>query len=192
MRNIQEMKLLIFSDFKRLTNDNQISMVRIAINCMKDRTLSTMVHYRIRNHMASLKKPHRILRRILKCFLRPRQDIHIHEKAQIGPGFRIYHGSGVAIGSGTIAGKNLTLLHGVTLGNNIGSIRDDWECFPRLGDNVLIGCGATILGNVEIGDNAKISANALVLNDVPDNCIAMGAPARMIRSFTKPSLKADV
>ena len=191
MRTFTEMKFLIFSDFKRLSNKKSTSLATVAVNCMKDSVLSTIVYYRISNYIASLKNPHRVLKRTLKCFLRPRQDIHIHEKARIGPGLRIYHGSGLAIGNGTISGKNLTLRHGVTIGNNVGSVSDDWNSCPTLGDNVEVGCYAAILGNVVIGNNAKIGAHALVLRDVPDNCMAIEVPSRIIRNFPKPYSNDD-
>ena len=191
MRTFTEMKFLIFSDFKRLSNKKSTSFATVAVNCMKDSVLSTIVYYRISNYFRSLKKPHRVLKRIIKYVLRPRKDMHIHEKARIGPGLRIYHGSGLAIGNGTIAGKNLTLRHGVTIGNNVGSVSDDWNSCPTLGDNVEVGCYAAILGNVVIGNNAKIGAHALVLRDVPDNCMAIGTPGRIIRNFSKPYSNED-
>lgn len=175
-----EMKSLIHYDFERLMDKNNISISTIIKKCLKDRTISTIVYYRIGHYMVMLKNRKRFIKRLLKLLLRPRQDIHIHERAQIGPGLRIYHGSGIVIGKGTIAGNNLTLEHGVTLGNRMGSKRDDWNLFPRLGNNVFIGCGASILGNVSIGNDAKIGADALVLKDVPDNATAIGVPAKIM------------
>ena len=187
MGDFSTMKSLVISDYKRFFSNNRISFFSIAVSCMKDRVLATIVYYRISNYIASLNNPHRVLKRVLRLFLRPRQDIHIHEKAQIGPGLRIYHGSGLVIGKGTVAGKHLTLEHSVTIGNRIGSKRDDWNSFPTLGDNVLVGCGAAILGNVVIGNNAKIGASALVLKDIPDHSTAVGVPARIMENTRKHS-----
>lgn len=182
-----ELKLLICSDFERLLVKKTNSLFVVFLNCLKHGVLATISYSRLSHYIISLRRPHPFLKRILRFLLRPRLDIHIHEKAEIGPGLCIYHGSGVVIGNGVVAGKNLTLHQGVTLGNRIGSKKTDWDSFPKLGDNVFIGCGASILGNITIGNNVKIGAHALVLNDVPDSCIAMGIPAKIITSFNNLS-----
>lgn len=101
----------------------------------------------------------------------------IHPAAQLGSGIMIDHGTGVVIGETARVGNGCTLLHGVTLGGN-GKQQGDRH--PKLGCNVLAGAGASILGNVKIGDGAKIGASAVVLNDIPAFATAVGCPAKII------------
>lgn len=101
----------------------------------------------------------------------------IHPAAQLGSGIMIDHGTGVVIGETARVGNGCTLLHGVTLGGN-GKQQGDRH--PKLGCNVLVGAGASILGNVKIGDGAKIGASAVVLNEIPAFATAVGCPAKII------------
>lgn len=97
-------------------------------------------------------------------------------KAYIGPGLIIQHGHDIVIGADVFIGKRCKIFNGVTLGN-----KDTETCInqqPRVGDNVVLGTGAKILGSVVIGNNVKVGANSVVLHDVPDNSIAIGVPAR--------------
>jgi len=102
--------------------------------------------------------------------------IEIHPGAQIGPGLFIDHGMGVVIGETAEVGKNVLLFHGVTLG---GTGKDTGKRHPTVGDNVIIGAGAKILGPITIGDNAKVGANAVVLRDVPEGATVVGIPAEV-------------
>lgn len=104
--------------------------------------------------------------------------IEIHPGAQIGKGLFIDHGSGVVIGETTIIGDDCTLYQGVTLG---GTGKDKGKRHPTLGNNVLVGSGAKILGPFTVGDNARIAAGAVVLAEVPPNSTAVGVPARVVR-----------
>ena len=104
--------------------------------------------------------------------------IEIHPGATIGRGLFIDHGSGVVIGETTIIGDNCTLYQGVTLG---GTGKDVGKRHPTLGDNVLVGAGAKVLGPIMIESNSKIAANAVVLKDIPENSTAVGIPARIVR-----------
>lgn len=104
--------------------------------------------------------------------------IEIHPGAKIGKNFFIDHGAGVVIGETSEIGDNCILYQGVTLG---GTGKDKGKRHPTLGNNVLVGCGAKILGPFKIGDNVKIAANSVVLHEIPDNCTAVGAPARVVR-----------
>lgn len=103
--------------------------------------------------------------------------IEIHPGAKIGKGLFIDHGMGVVIGETAEVGDNVVMYHGVTLG---GTGKEKGKRHPIIGNNVLIGCGAKILGPVNIGDNSKVGANAVVLKDVPANATAVGIPARII------------
>lgn len=104
--------------------------------------------------------------------------IEIHPGAKIGKGLFIDHGAGVVIGETTEIGDNCTLYQNVTLG---GTGKDVGKRHPTLGNNVLVGAGARVLGPFKIGDNSKIAANAVVLEEVPPNCTAVGVPARVVK-----------
>ena len=104
--------------------------------------------------------------------------VEIHPGATIGEGLFIDHGSGVVIGETTIIGDNCTLYQGVTLG---GTGKDTGKRHPTLGNNVMVGAGAKVLGNFTVGDGAKIAAGAVVLGPVPENATAVGIPAHVVR-----------
>ena len=104
--------------------------------------------------------------------------IEIHPGAQIGKGFFIDHGHGVIIGETTIIGDNVTLYQGVTLG---GTGKETGKRHPTIEDNVMISAGAKILGSFTIGENSKIGAGSVVLNEVPPNSTVVGVPGRVIK-----------
>lgn len=104
--------------------------------------------------------------------------IEIHPGATIGKGLFIDHGAGVVIGETAIIGDNCTLYQGVTLG---GTGKETGKRHPTLGNNVMVGAGAKLLGNFTVGDNTKIAAGAVVLGDVPENSTAVGIPAKVVR-----------
>lgn len=104
--------------------------------------------------------------------------IEIHPAAKIGKGLVIDHGSGVVIGETAEIGDNCTIYQGVTLG---GTGKDVGKRHPTLGNNVMIGAGAKVLGPLYIGDNSKVAANAVVLKEIPENCTAVGVPAKVVR-----------
>ncbi len=110
--------------------------------------------------------------------------IEIHPGATIGKGLFIDHGMGVVIGETAEIGDNCLIYQGVTLG---GTGKDKGKRHPTLGNNVMVGAGAKVLGPFKVGDNVKIAANAVVLEEVPPNCTAVGVPARIIqRGVVKP------
>ncbi len=114
--------------------------------------------------------------------------IEIHPGAKIGKGLLIDHGSGVVIGETAEIGDNCLLYQGCTLG---GTGKDHGKRHPTLGNNVMVGCGAKILGPFKVGDNAKIAANAVVLEEVPPNSTAVGAPAKIVRQDGKRTQDLD-
>ena len=116
--------------------------------------------------------------RLVSQISRHMTGIEIHPGATIGKGFFIDHGMGVVIGETTEIGDNCTLYQGVTLG---GTGKDVGKRHPTLGDNVMVGAGAKVLGPLEIGSNSKIAANAVVLHPVPENSTAVGIPAKVVR-----------
>ncbi len=103
--------------------------------------------------------------------------IEIHPGATIGKGFFIDHGAGVVIGETTVIKDNVTLYQGVTLG---GTGKEKGKRHPTIGNNVIIGAEAIVLGNIVIGDNSRVGAGALVTKSVPPDCTVVGNPARII------------
>ncbi|MDD7428987.1 MAG: serine O-acetyltransferase EpsC [Oscillospiraceae bacterium] len=118
------------------------------------------------------------LARIVSQLARFFTGIEIHPGAKIGRGLFIDHGMGVVIGETTEIGDNCLLYQGVTLG---GTGKDKGKRHPTLGNNVMVGAGAKVLGPITIGDNVKVAANAVVLNNIPSDCTAVGVPARVVR-----------
>ena len=104
--------------------------------------------------------------------------IEIHPAATIGRRFFIDHGTGVVIGETTIIGDDVTLYQGVTLG---GTGKDVGKRHPTIGNGVMIGAGAKVLGPFTVGDNSQIAAGAVVLTEIPPNCTAVGVPAQVIK-----------
>jgi len=116
--------------------------------------------------------------RFVSQFARFMTGVEIHPGATIGRGLFIDHGSGVVIGETAEIGDNCTLYQGVTLG---GTGKDTGKRHPTLGNNVMVGSGAKVLGPFRIGDNAKIAANAVVLKELPSDSTAVGIPAKVVR-----------
>lgn len=116
--------------------------------------------------------------RIISQISRMFTGIEIHPGATIGKGLFIDHGMGIVIGETAEIGDNCTIYQNVTLG---GTGKDKGKRHPTIGNNVLIGCGAKVLGPFSVGNNSKIAANAVVLSEVPENSTAVGVPARVVR-----------
>ena len=114
--------------------------------------------------------------------------IEIHPGAQIGRRFVIDHGMGIVIGETTEIGDDCLIYHGVTLG---GTGKDHGKRHPTIGNNVLIGCGAKVLGPFKVGDNARIAANSVVLSEVPPDATAVGIPAQIVRIAGRTTHYAD-
>ena len=104
--------------------------------------------------------------------------IEIHPGAVIGRRFVIDHGMGIVIGETAEIGDDVLLYHGVTLG---GTGKDTGKRHPTIGNNVMIACGAKVLGPFKVGDGARIASNAVVLREVPENATAVGVPAQIVR-----------
>jgi serine O-acetyltransferase len=152
-------------------------------------SLWAICDYRFRRWGDSVRWP--FLRKLLKILamvpysvLRLLTGIDLPRGARIGPGLRIWHFGGVVVHADTVIGRNCTIRHEVTIGSRRGE-----HDVPVLGDDVDIGAGAKILGSIRIGDRVTIGANAVVLDDVPDDHLAVGVPARIL-SKRKPSTAA--
>lgn len=115
-------------------------------------------------------------------------NIEIHPGAEIGRRFFIDHGTGVVIGETAIIGDDCTIYQGVTLG---GTGKDTGKRHPTLGNNVLVGAGAKVLGPFKIGDNSNVAAGSVVLSAIPENSTAVGSPARVVKRNGKRVDKLD-
>ena len=124
------------------------------------------------------RKKHYFLARWISQRAARKTGIEIHPGARIGKGLFIDHGSGVIIGETTIIGDNVTLYQGVTLG---GTGKEKGKRHPTLKDNVMVSAGAKILGSFTIGENSKIGAGSVVLEEVPPNCTVVGVPGRIVK-----------
>ena len=143
--------------------------------------------YRIANffYLAKFDLVARIISQTTRFFT----GVEIHPGATIGKNLFIDHGMGVVIGETSIIGNNVTIYHAVTLGGIAPSIESDLQRnekrHPTIGDDVVIGSGAQIIGPVVVGKGARIAANAVVVNDVADNTTMVGVPAKAIRVGNK-------
>ena len=121
---------------------------------------------------------HKLLARWISQASRRRTGIEIHPGATIGKRLVIDHGMGIVIGETAEIGDDCLIFHGVTLG---GTGKEIGKRHPTIGNNVLIGTGAKVLGPFRVGDNSRIAANSVVLSEVPDNSTAVGVPAKIVR-----------
>jgi len=133
------------------------------------------------------KREVRFLARWLSQAARSLTGIEIHPGATVGPGFFIDHGMGVVIGETAEVGADVTIYHGVTLG---GTSLNKGKRHPTIGDRVVIGAGAKVLGNITIGSDSRIGANAVVVKSVPENSVVVGVPGQIVRRST-PHTAAD-
>ena len=135
-----------------------------------------LLYYKISHYLYC--KNYKLLARYISEKAKRRTGIEIHPGAKIGKGLFIDHGSGVVIGETAIIGDNVTIFHGVTLG---GTGKEKGKRHPTVGNNVFIGTGAKLLGNIIIEDNVKIGANAVILENVPSNTTVVGVPGRIVK-----------
>ncbi len=150
--------------------------------------LHAIIDHRIAHALYRVKIP--LLPRLIMHVSRWMTGIEIHPAATIGRGLFIDHGMGVVIGETTIIGDDVTLFQGVTLG---GTGKERGKRHPTIGHRVVIGAGAKVLGNITIGDNSVIGANAVVIRDVPEHSTVVGVPGRIakIKDQYFPGIKLD-
>lgn len=150
--------------------------------------LHAVASYRLAHRLRAWRIP--FLPRFISQVARVITGIEIHPGAKIGKGFFIDHGMGVVIGETSVIGENGTLFQGVSLG---GTGKERGKRHPTLGNNVVVGTGAKVLGNIEIGDNVHIGANAVVLKTVPSNSTVVGVPGRIAKRAGKkvPGISLD-
>ena len=180
--------------FKRIKNDVMAVLERDPAArsfwevCFLYSGVRAIRHYRVA-HWFYNKKMY-FIARFISQHARKVTGIEIHPAAIIGDGVFIDHGMGVVIGETTVIGDNCTIYQGVTLG---GTGKDKGKRHPTIGNNVVIGSGAKVLGPFKVGDNSKIAANAVVLSEVPDNCTVVGVPGRIVKkNNVKVNTTADL
>lgn len=138
--------------------------------------LHALIFQRLAHFLFEKKIP--FLPRLISQTARHITGMEIHPGAKIGRGLFIDHGMGVVVGETSIIGDNVTLFQGVTLG---GTGKERGKRHPTLGNNVVVGAGAKILGNIRIGDNVQVGANAVVIRSVPSHSTVVGIPGRIAR-----------
>lgn len=142
--------------------------------------IKALIAYKI-SHKLYIKKRF-FLARLISNIARHRTGIEIHPGATIGKGLFIDHGMGVVIGETAVVGNNVTMFHGATLG---GTGNEKGKRHPTVGDNVVIGASAKILGNIYIASGTKVGANAVVLKDTSPNSTVVGIPAKEVTNASK-------
>jgi serine O-acetyltransferase len=166
------------ADLSRLASggtwDGEWSWPRVLTRLALDPGGWAVVEYRLRHYWTSkpglIGQVTRVLAVLPKKWIEISSGISIANAAFFGPGLHIAHFSGIFVGSDVVAGRQITICQGVTIGKtDRGS--------PRIGNRVFIGPGAKVLGPVVLGDNISVGANAVVVDDIPDNSLAVGVPA---------------
>jgi serine O-acetyltransferase len=160
----------VHADVARLREEDP--GVRSLVRGMLSQGFHALLVYRIFRWCYERRIPTQPLRFLIERCIEITTGISIPAEATIGPGLRIHHFGGIIVHSKAILGEGCTLYHGVTLGDLGG-----WGGAPRVGNHVLIGTGAKLLGQIDIGDDCRIGANAVVLTSVPPGCVAVGIPA---------------
>ena len=168
-----------------------LSQLKEDIACVKDRdpaatsSIEILLLYPGLKAVRAHRKAHwfyehdmHFIARCISQYSARKTNIEIHPGATIGKRFFIDHGTGVVIGETAEVGDDVTIYQGVTLG---GTGKDVGKRHPTVGDHVMIGAGAKVLGPFKIGDNAKIAAGSVVLNEIPENCTAVGTPAQVVK-----------
>ena len=150
-------------------------------------SFKVILNYRVAHRL--YKKKHYFLARWISQRAARKTGIEIHPGATIGEGLFIDHGSGVIIGETTIIGNNVTLYQGVTLG---GTGKEQGKRHPTLEDNVMVSAGAKVIGSFTIGENSKIGAGSVVLEEVPPNCTVVGVPGRIVKMDDKKVPRSDM
>jgi len=149
--------------------------------------IKAVLLYRIAHFFWKLGLPY--IPRYISGIARDLTAVEIHPGAEIGSEFFIDHGAGVVIGETAEIGNNVTIYAGVVLG---GTNLEQKKRHPTLGDNVVVGTGAKILGPIILGDNVRVGANSVVVNDVPSNCVVVGVPAKIVSKKGKKIEKIDL
>ncbi|MGL5694618.1 MAG: serine O-acetyltransferase EpsC [Peptostreptococcaceae bacterium] len=165
----------IKKDIEYIMNNDPAAKSKIEIFLLYP-SIHALIMYRVSHYFYS--KNRFFIARFISQLSRFLTGIEIHPGATIGNGILIDHGSGVVIGEATIIGDRVTIYQGVTLGAT--GNETSWKRHPTIGNDVIIGSGAKVLGPINIGNNARVGANSVVLKDVPDNATVVGIPGKII------------
>ena len=171
---------VVFSEEIKATKERDPAARNIVEIILLYPGLHALMAYRVTHVLWNFKIP--VIPRMISQMARFFTGIEIHPGAVIGKGLFIDHGMGVVVGETTIIGNHVTLFQGVTLG---GTGKEQGKRHPTIGDNVVVGTGAKILGNIEIGANSYIGANAVVIKSVPPNATVVGIPGKITKQDGK-------
>lgn len=177
-----ELRASVQSDLKRLTGLERHSRRRLLRYIVVNKGFRAVFLHRLIRYHACIGREATV--DFLKFINTMFSSIEISEHAVIDAGLLIPHPQCIVIGRATL-GRNVTIQQGVTIGSNLGK-ESRGSQHPEIGDNVLIGAGAKIIGPVRIGDNSIIGANAVVTEDIPRDSVAVGIPARVTRENPMP------
>lgn len=150
-------------------------------------SFKVMLHYRVAHKL--YKSGHYFLARWVSQRAVRKTGIEIHPGAVIGENLFIDHGNGVIIGETAVVGNNVTLYQGVTLG---GTGKEHGKRHPTIGDNVMISAGAKIIGSFKVGENSKVGAGSVVIEEVPPNCTVVGVPGRVVRHNNQKLVREEM
>ena len=192
----ENLRSLLIKDLSRVDHVQAESMPKNEIKtsliflkyAMIRRSFRNLFFYRILSH--SFFKTHEGLRTIIWYISRLLITVDIPRTAKIGGGLSIEHPECILINAKCEIGEYVTIAQGVTIGGNIGKVKKGRES-PRIGNNVLIGAGAKLLGPITVGDNCMIGANAVVLKDIPENSVAVGIPAKVVKKVEEPFIEIE-
>lgn len=174
---LQQLWWTLHTDAYRITGS--VSTPMMIRQLFGGETYSYVFWMRICNFLSSTRSPVRVARPLARLALRRlryRMGINLPHATRIGPGLLIGHAGGIVVNAAAVIGSNCNISHGVTIGSTKGSRAG----VPVIGDNVYIGPGAVLIGNIEIHDGAAIGANSVVTSDVPAGCTVAGNPARIV------------
>ena len=169
----------LWTDIERLREED--GSLRALVRGLLSQGFHALVIYRIFRWCYERRIPTQPVRFFIERFIEVTTGISIPAQVQIGKGLRIHHFGGIIIHSETVIGDNCTLYHDVTCGDLGG-----WGGAPRIGNNIIIGAGAKLLGDIEVGDDCRIGANAVVRKSVPAGCVAVGVPAVIKQKSKEP------
>jgi len=167
---------IVFRREIKATFDRDPAAVNILEVLLLYSGLHALISHRVAHRLNEWRIP--ILPRLLSQVTKIFTGIEIHPGARIGKGLFIDHGMGVVIGETSVVGDNVTMYQGATLG---GTGKERGKRHPTIGNNVVIGAGAKVLGNITVGDNVNVGANAVVIRDVPADSTVVGIPGRIAR-----------
>ena len=179
---------LVFADLIKACFDRDPAARNLLEVLLNGSGLHAVMAHRIAHRLWRLKVP--LLPRLIMTLARWLTGIEIHPGATIGRGFFIDHGMGVVIGETTVIGDNVTLFQGVTLG---GTGKERGKRHATLGNNVVVGAGAKVLGNITVGRDSMVGANAVVVRHVPEESTVVGVPGRVTRTRDRrfPGINLD-